>query len=57
MIMNTMVRIAYRLNGMVFKNSEKPSIAQSSGREDPTAAAQLEIGAMIQTGAAVASMM
>ena len=28
-----------------------------SGRDDPTAAAQLEIGAMMQIGAAVASIM
>ena len=42
---------------MVFMNSEKPSIVLDSGREEPTAAAHEEIGAMIQTGAAVASMM
>ena len=39
MILKMMVRIAYRLNGMVLKNKENPSIAQSSGRRDPTAAA------------------
>ena len=52
-----MVKSAYRFIGMVCKKSEKPSIALDSGRDEPTAAAQLEIGAMIQMGAAVASMM
>ena len=42
---------------MVCKNSEKPSMVLDSGRDEPTAAAQLEIGAMMHTGAAVASMM
>ena len=42
---------------MVCKNSEKPSIELSSGRDEPTAAAQLDTGAMMQIGAAVASMM
>ena len=51
------VRMAYRFIGMVFMNSEKPSIVLDSGREEPTAAAHEEIGAMMQTGAAVASMM
>ena len=34
-----------------------PSIGASSGSDEPTAAAQLETGAMMQIGAAVASMM
>ena len=42
---------------MVWRKRVKPLIPASSGREDETAAAQLEIGAMMQTGAAVASMM
>ena len=54
---NSSVRMAYRFIGMVFMNSEKPSIVLDSGREEPTAAAHEEIGAMMQTGAAVASMM
>ena len=41
---------------MVCKKSEKPSIWLPSGREELTAAAQLEIGAMMHTGAAVASI-
>ena len=41
---------------MVRRNRLKPSIFAPSGMEEPTAAAQLEIGAMMQTGAAVASM-
>ena len=52
-----MVSQAYRLKGMVCKKRLKPSIDESSGRDEPTAAAQLEIGAMMQIGAAVASMM
>ena len=42
---------------MVCRKRLKPSIVLSSGSEEPTAAAQLETGAMMQTGAAVASMM
>ena len=54
--MNARVSKAYRLNGMVFKNRVKPLMPASSGRDEVTAAAQLEMGAMMQTGAAVASM-
>ena len=42
---------------MVCKKSMKPSMGESSGSDEPTAAAQLETGAMMQIGAAVASMM
>ena len=42
---------------MVCRNSIKPSMGASSGSDEPTAAAQLETGAMMQIGAAVASMM
>ena len=42
---------------MVCKNRLKPSTSVPSGREELTAAAQLEMGAIIHTGAAVASMM
>ena len=42
---------------MVCRNREKPSTPLSAGREEPTAAAQLEMGAMMHTGAAVASIM
>ena len=38
-------------------NSVKPSSPVPSGREELTAAAQDEIGAMMQMGAAVESMM
>ena len=41
---------------MVLRKSEKPSILLPSGIEEPTAAAQLEMGAIMQTGAAVASI-
>ena len=41
---------------MVCKNRLKPSRLLLSGRLEPTAAAQLEIGAMMHTGAAVASI-
>ena len=54
---NASVSSAYRFNGMVLRNSEKPSSVLDSGRDEPTAAAHEEIGAMMQTGAAVASMM
>ena len=40
----------------VLKNKENPSKDEFSGREEPTAAAQLEIGAIMQTGAAVESI-
>ena len=50
------VNHAYILKGIVCKNKEKPSIALSSGSEELTAAAQLDTGAIIQIGAAVASM-
>ena len=38
------------------KSKVNPSILHPAGRDDPTAAAQLEIGAIIHTGAAVASI-
>jgi len=47
-----MVSHAYRLNGIVCKKREKPSPFVYP----VTAAAQLEIGAIMQIGAAVASM-
>ena len=59
MIRNSMKMIvssAYRLNGIVRRNRLNPSIPLFSGSDEPTAAAQLEIGAMMQIGAAVASM-
>ena len=37
-------------------NREKPSISEPSGRDEPTAAAQLDTGAIMQIGAAMASM-
>ena len=40
----------------MLRNIVKPLIPASSGTEDVTAAAQLDIGATIQTGAAVASI-
>lgn len=52
----TSVSIAYRLYGIVCKNTAKPLIPESSGTEDVTAAAHELIGAMMHTGAAVASM-
>ena len=55
-IRKPMVSSAYRFIGMVCKNSENPSMVLDSGSEEPTAAAQLEIGAIMHTGAAVASM-
>ena len=44
------------LYGIVFKNMEKPLISEPSGTDDVTAAAQLETGAIIHIGAAVASI-
>ena len=51
-----MVSHAYKFSGIVCRNKENPSIPLFSGREDDTAAAQLETGAIMQIGAAVASM-
>ena len=42
---------------MVSRNMTKPLMLEPSGTEDVTAAAQELIGAMMHTGAAVASMM
>ena len=42
---------------MVERKRANPSISLPSGKEDVTAAAQEDTGAMMQTGAAVASMM
>ena len=50
-----MVSHAYKFSGIVCRNKENPSIPLFSGREDDTAAAQLETGAIMQIGAAVAS--
>ena len=47
------VRIAYKLNGIVFINATIPSPDNSP----VTAAAQLDIGAIMHIGAAVESMM
>ena len=41
---------------MVRRNMVKPLMPEPSGTEEVTAAAQLDTGAMMQTGAAVASM-
>ena len=41
---------------MVCRKRANPSMPLFSGREEVTAAAQLDTGAMMQTGAAVASM-
>jgi hypothetical protein len=41
---------------MVRRNMVKPLMPEPSGTEDVTAAAQLDTGAMMQMGAAVASM-
>ena len=49
--------IAYMLYGMVLMNIAKPLMFMDSGTAYETAAAQLEIGAMMQIGAAVASIM
>ena len=51
-----MVSHAYKFSGIVCRNKENPSIPLFSGREDDTAAAQLETGAIMQIGAAVASI-
>ena len=50
------VKIAYIFNGIVCKKSENPSILLSFGSDVLTAAAQLEMGDRIHTGAAVASI-
>lgn len=50
-----MVRMAYRLKGMVDRNVAMPP-SPSSGRLEMTLAAQDDTGAMMHTGAAVASM-
>ena len=50
------VNRAYRLYGMVCKKTANPLMPASSGTEEVTAAAQEEIGAIMQTGAAVASI-
>ena len=42
---------------MVWIKTAKPLIPESDGTEEVTAAAQELMGAMMQTGAAVASMM
>ena len=52
----TNVRSAYRLYGIVWINTANPLIPASSGTDDVTAAAHELIGAMIHTGAAVASI-
>ena len=44
------------MKGIVERKRENPSRSVFSGREELTAAAQLEIGEIIQTGAAVESM-
>ena len=41
---------------MVRRNMVKPLMPEPSGTEDVTAAAQLDTGAMMHTGAAVASI-
>ena len=50
-----MVRIAYKLKGMVDRNVAMPPLP-SSGRLEITLAAHDETGAMMHTGAAVASI-
>ena len=53
-----MDRMAYILKGIVAKNADSSLVKEPvSKRVEPTAAAQLETGAMMQTGAAVVSMM
>ena len=44
-----MVSHAYKFSGIVCRNKENPSIPLFSGREDDTAAAQLETGAFMFT--------
>ena len=53
---NTIVSNVLPLNGIAIKNKVNPSILHPVGRDYPTAVAQLEIGAIIHTGAAVASI-
>ena len=57
-VKKTMYRVssAYRLNGIVDKNIWNPDIELPFGTYELTAAAHDEIGAIMQTGAAVASM-
>ena len=52
----TNVSNAYKLYGIVWINTANPLIPESAGTEEVTAAAQELIGAMIHTGAAVASI-
>ena len=51
------VTSAYMLYGMVLMNIPKPLMFMDSGTAYDTAAAQLEMGAIMHIGAAVASMM